>query len=93
MATKKKRGSAKRSSAKKRPAKAAAKRRTKSKATKTRSLKKTARKGLRAARGGIKTVRQAGEKTWEALRSTTAQVVEGVKDKFGDDSDRNPTYR
>jgi hypothetical protein len=82
MATKKKRGSAKRSSAKKRPAKAAAKRRTKARATKTRSLKKTARKGLRAARGGIDTVRQAGEKTWEALKSTTAQVVEGVKEKF-----------
>jgi hypothetical protein len=82
MATKKKRGSAKRSSAKKRPAKAAAKRRTKARATKTRSLKKTARKGLRAARGGIATVRQAGEKTWEALKSTTTQVVEGVKEKF-----------
>jgi hypothetical protein len=28
-------------------------------------------------------MRQVGEKTWETLKSTTAQVVEGVKDTFG----------
>jgi hypothetical protein len=94
MATKKKRRPAKRTSAKKkRPARAAAKRRTKARATRTKSLKKSARRGLRAARGGIDTVRQAGEKTWEALKSTTSQVVEGVKERFGDDTDRDSTYR
>jgi hypothetical protein len=69
----KKRSSAKRSSTKKRP---------KSKALKTTALKRKARKGLRAAKGGIESVRQAGEKTWETLKSTTAQVVEGVRDRI-----------
>jgi hypothetical protein len=49
-------------------------------------LKRQARKGMRAAKGGLKTVRQAGERTWEVLKSTTAQVVEGVKDKMSDSS-------
>jgi hypothetical protein len=31
----------------------------------------------------LKTVRQVGKKTWKTLKSTTAQVVEGVKDTFG----------
>jgi hypothetical protein len=90
----KKRSTAKRASAKKRPTrKAAAKGRTKARASNSTSLKKKARQGLRAARGGIDTVRQAGEKTWEALKSTTAQVVGGVKDRLGDESDRNLTDR
>jgi hypothetical protein len=91
MATGKKRGTAKRSSAKKRPARKAASRGRskkaasggrKTRASKTTKLQRKARRGLRAARGGIDTVRQAGEKTWEALKSTTAQVVEGVRDRI-----------
>jgi hypothetical protein len=83
----KKRSAAKRSTARKRPKrKTAAKRRTKARATKAtnlkRTAKRTARKGLRAAQGGIDTVRQAGGKTWEALKSTTAQVVEGVRERI-----------
>lgn len=79
----KKRSSAKRSSTKKRPTRKAASRgRTKSRALKTTTLKRNARKGLRAAKGGIDTVRQAGEKTWEALKSTTAHVVEGVRERI-----------
>jgi hypothetical protein len=90
----KKRKSAKRASAKKRPArKAAAKGRGRGRAAKTATLKRTARKGLRAAREGIDTVRQAGEKTWEALKSTTTQVVEGVRDRLGDESDQTTTRR
>lgn len=76
MAKGKKRKSAKRSSAKKRPArKAASKRRAKTRVSRSTTLKRKARKGLRAAR-------QAGEKTWEALKSTTAQVVEGVRERI-----------
>jgi hypothetical protein len=77
-----KRSSAKRSSAKKRPARKASKGRSKTRTSKSTSLKRKAKKGLRAAQGGIKTVRQAGEKTWKALKSTTAQVVEGVRDRI-----------
>lgn len=85
--------SAKGSSAKKRPArKAAAKGRVRGGAPKA-ALKRTARKGLRAAQEGIDTVRQAGEKTWEVLKSTTTQVVEGVRDRFGDESNQAPTHR
>jgi hypothetical protein len=85
--------SSKRSSARKKTArKRTSKRRTKGRALKAKTLKRTARKGLRAARGGIKTVRKAGEKTWEALKSTTAQVVEGVKDRFGEEGGRSETY-
>jgi hypothetical protein len=87
------RKSAKRTSAKKRAgkrasgskratAKSASKRRTKSTAKKASGSKKRAR---RPARGPINTVRTAGEKTWDALKSTTAQVVEGVKGTFGSD--------
>jgi hypothetical protein len=44
------------------------------------SKKKSAR---RSAGGTLENVRLAGERTWNALRSTTAQVVEGVKDRLG----------
>jgi hypothetical protein len=68
---------------KKRPARKPASRgRTKSKVLKTTTLKRKARKGLRAAKGGIETVKQAGERTWETLKSTTAQVVEGMRDRI-----------
>jgi hypothetical protein len=107
-----KRGSAKKSVARKSAArksaakgkrsatrKGAAKRRStraKTGRRRTRALKRTAEQGLKVAREGIDTVRQAGEKTWDVLRSTTAQVVEGVRDRLGDDSDdrdRDMTYR
>jgi hypothetical protein len=93
----KKRGAAKRPSSKKEPAtrKSASKRRAKkSSASKAIGLKRHARKGLRAARGGLDTVLQAGEKTWETLKTTTASVmegvVEGVKETFaGDQRERS----
>jgi hypothetical protein len=79
----KKRSSAKRSSTKKRAGrKSASNGRAKSKALKTATLKRRARKGLKAAKGGIESMRQVGERTWETLKSTTAQVVEGVKDRI-----------
>ena len=79
----KKRSTAKRSTTKKRAGrKSVSKSRTKTTAKKITSLKKRARKGLRAARRPLESVRDAGEKTWEALKSTTAQVVEGVKGRF-----------
>ena len=49
-------------------------------APKAAQLKRRARKGLKAARGGVATVLRAGGKTWKTLKSTTAQVVEGVKE-------------
>jgi hypothetical protein len=68
-----KKRTAKRASARKGArAKPGSKRRTKKKASRARSARKT-----------LKRVRVAGEKTWEALKSTTAHVVEGVKGKFG----------
>ena len=80
--------SAKRSSAKKRPAakstrskKSAGKAKAGAKAKAGGSKRR--RKSSRAASGGLDTVRQVGEKTWETLKSRTAQVVEGVKDTFG----------
>jgi len=86
-AGKKKRAGSKRTSAKKRPVrKAASKRGTRSSSRgqkKKTTLKGTARKGLRAAREGIDTVREAGGRTWEVLKSTTSQVVEEFKDRLG----------
>jgi hypothetical protein len=71
----KKRSSATRASSKKRSTKKRSARKTASKrATKSRVVK--------AAKGGLETVRQAGERTWETLKSTTAQVVEGVRDRI-----------
>ena len=83
----KKRAAAKRPSSKKPPArKSTAKRRTrKSAGTKASGLKRKARKGLKAARGGLNTVIRAGGKTWRSLKSTTAQVVEGVKGSLAGD--------
>jgi hypothetical protein len=94
-----KRSRAKPASAKKRPVrKTRSKRVTKSSGTGTRkkkgtNLKRQAKKGLKAARGGIDTVRQAGDKAWEALKSTTVQVVEGVKDRLGGESQPGVTSR
>jgi hypothetical protein len=67
---------AKRGSAKKKSSKKAA-------GAKAAQLKRQARKGLKAARGGLNTVLKAGGKTWKTLKSTTVQVVEGVKDTLG----------
>ena len=36
----------------------------------------------RSKRGPVNSIRMAGEKTWKALKSTTAHVMEGVKDRF-----------
>jgi hypothetical protein len=50
------------------------------KTTKATQLRRKARKGLKAARGGLDTVLHAGQKTWKSLKSRTARVLEGVKD-------------
>lgn len=85
----KKRTASKRSPAKKRAAgKAASKRRSRATRAKA-TVKKTARKALRTVRGPLNTVLGAGEKTWETLKSTTAQVVEGVKGTLGVDESPN----
>jgi hypothetical protein len=79
-----KKRSAKRASAKRAGAKLGSKRRTKITAKKTsRAKNRTTR--ARSARRTLNKVRVAGEKTWEALKSTTAQMVEGVKGRFGTD--------
>jgi hypothetical protein len=84
----KKRPAAKRQSAKKKPAPKRASKRgaRKGAAPKAAKLKRQARKGLKAARGGIGTVLEAGGKTWKTLKSTTAQVVEGVKETLRPES-------
>ena len=41
------------------------------------------------ARSGLKTVREAGGKTWETVKSATAQVVGEVKETLGMESDRS----
>jgi hypothetical protein len=95
----KKRAPAKLPSSKKQPArKSTAKRRgKKSTKPKTTGLKRQARKGLKAARGGLDSVLEVGGKTWESLKNTTANVmegvVEGVKDTFAGDSPRRPNPR
>jgi hypothetical protein len=72
----KKRAAAKRPSSKKQPArKSTAKRRSKKATLKTTSLKRQAKKGLKAARGGLDSVLQAGKKTWEKLKDTTSDVI------------------
>jgi hypothetical protein len=93
-ATAKKRQAPKRQSAKKKASrKSSSKRRAGKAAAPTGAqLKRKARKGLKAARGGLDTVLQAGEKTWQTLKSTTAQVVEGVKDTFAGESE-SPSRR
>jgi len=80
-----KKRTAKRASARKGAgAKLGSKRRTKSTAKKaSRAKKRTTR--VRSARRTLKRVRVAGEKTWKALKSTTAQMVEGVRGTFGSD--------
>lgn len=74
----KKSASTKRPSSKKKAArKSASKRRGKKSAgSKTAGLQRQARKGLKAARGGLGTVLKAGKKTWEALKTTTASVMD-----------------
>ncbi|MEA2724430.1 MAG: hypothetical protein QOH59_2201 [Gemmatimonadales bacterium] len=91
--------SAKRPSSKKKPArKSTPKRRAnKTTASKATGLKRQAKKGLKAARGGLDSVLQAGEKTWESLKTTTANVmegvVEGVKETFAGDPPRRSSSR
>ena len=74
----KKSAAAKRPSSKKKPPKKSASkpRAKKSKGSTTAGLQRQARKGLKAARGGLGTVLKAGKKTWEALKTTTANVMD-----------------
>ena len=82
MAARKK--SAKRTAPKKKkPARKAASKSQSRKSAKAAGSKPRSRKASKTYRGGLNTMRQVGEKTWETLKSTTAQVVEGVKDTFG----------
>ena len=98
--SRKKGKSTKRPASRKRPArkgparKAAARRRGKSarRGSRTGALKRRAKQGLSVAREGIDTVRQAGERTWETLKSTTAQVVEGVRERLGEESGPGRSY-
>jgi hypothetical protein len=92
--SRKKGKSAKRAAARKRPARKAASKRRKTARRGTRSvaLKRRAKRGLKVAREGIDTVRQAGERTWETLKSTTAQVVEGVRDRLADEGGPGRSY-
>jgi hypothetical protein len=96
-AARKTRAGSQRASARKKPLrKATSKRRGKASSTSAKrktNLKSKAAKGLRAARKGIGTVRQAGERTWELLKSTTGQVVEGVRGKVDQSSDPDARYR
>jgi hypothetical protein len=45
----------------------------------------------RSKRGPVNSIRKAGEKTWKALKSKTAHVMEGVKDRFS--AEENTTDR
>jgi hypothetical protein len=84
-----KKRAAKKATAKKRAgARPQAKGGRKSLAKKTSSSKKRTKRA-RSARGPMDSVRVAGEKTWKALKSTTAQMVEGMKDTFGSEENRN----
>ena len=84
--------SAKLSASKKRPpgkkkgtAKASANSRSKPKKagrSRTKSLRRSAQKGLGAARDGFDSVLEAGGKTWRRLRNTTALMVEGMKESL-----------
>jgi hypothetical protein len=79
----------KKATAKKRAgARPPAKGRPKSSAKKASGSKKRAKRA-RASGGTMDSVRVAGEKTWKALKSTTAQMVEGVKETFGSEENRN----
>jgi hypothetical protein len=95
--------SAKRSATKKRPQakrKASRKKSTRKVTSKGRpkktgaaragSLQRQARKGLKAARGGLDNVLQAGGKTWKTLKTTTAEVVEGVRDTLAGEPKSTP---
>jgi hypothetical protein len=53
----------------------------KSGASKSPKLKDTARRSLRLAKEGLESVRQAGGKAWQAVKSTTTQMVENVRDE------------
>jgi hypothetical protein len=96
-----KRSAAKKSAAAKRPSskkkaarKPASKRRAKkTRASKAAGLKRQATKGLKVARGGFDSVMQAGGKTWESLKSTTANVMEGVKETLAGEPPRRPGSR
>jgi hypothetical protein len=102
-ASRKKGKTARRGAATKRPARKAAGRRqgrttrrggkTARRRATAKSLKRRAKQGLAVAREGLDTVRQAGERTWETLKSTTSQVVEGVRDRLGEDSGSSPGSR
>jgi hypothetical protein len=44
-------------------------------------LARTARSGLRLAKEGLQSVRQAGGKAWQAVKETTTQMGENARDE------------
>jgi hypothetical protein len=44
-------------------------------------LKRKARRGLGMAKEGLDTVREAGGKAWQALRATTTQIIDNVRER------------
>jgi hypothetical protein len=55
----------------------------------TASKRRAKRSAKKAARGPLASMRVAGKKTWKALKSTTAHVVEGVKGTLGSETRSN----
>lgn len=55
--------------------------RSKSPAKKSGTGKRTRSKAS-GSRKALKSVRRAGKKTWDVLKSTTTQVIKGVKSTF-----------
>lgn len=74
-----KRKGSKKKSARKSSSKTSSK---KTSAARAPGLQRRAGKGFKPVRGGLDSVLQAGEKTWETLKTTTAQMVEGVRETF-----------
>jgi hypothetical protein len=71
------------------PARARARKRSSSKAARSRAgsvqratpkLKRKAKRGLRIAKEGLDTVREAGGRAWQALRAKTTRIVDDVKE-------------
>jgi hypothetical protein len=78
------RKSAKRSAPKNAKRSAPKKKKSAAKSSSKRSSPAKARgKALKAARAGLGSMLQAGEKTWKKLKSTTTEVVQDVKETLG----------
>jgi hypothetical protein len=55
-------------------------------------VRRRARQGVEVAKEGLERAKELGEKTWDTVKSATADVVHSVRQRLGNDSEPGDSF-